>query len=300
MAITSAIFFTGQACVQENLDRCPRATRVYFAFARETAFGGVRSEETVDKIDLYAFDATGKIAGHWVDEQAVMNEDYYLEIDNLATGNYQLVAWTNLGARYVTNILPGEMQSRDEMNVSIALPADRTLNDITLPHLYFGEYRGANIEPSREDRLVILLDDNLYKLNFKVEGIVPDGDVYRFTVTDDNGSYTFANNYGEMTAFRYSSSARFNSAGLLNASMTVLRLDENRNPALTFTNETRNILLFSHDNLVELILQANAQGASIDFRATREFNVELRVNADASVTITINGWKIETDEVQMS
>jgi hypothetical protein len=301
MAIIGAIVLTGLGCVQEDFDRCPRATRVYFSFARETSFGGVRSEETIGRIDLYAFDEAGKIAGYWVDDQVAMNENYYIEIDSLAAGNYHLVAWTNLGTRYVANVQPGDRQpSREEMNISLALPADRTLRDLSLPHLYFGECRGASVGTFGEERLVVVLEDNLYKLNFEVEGIEPSDDTYQFTVTDNNGAYTFANNYGEMPAFRYASSARFNGTDPLSASMTVLRLDENRTPALTFTNETSGQVLFSHDNLVNLILQANTQGATIDFRATREFYIKLRVHADASVTITINGWELETEEVQVS
>ncbi|MDR0545228.1 MAG: FimB/Mfa2 family fimbrial subunit [Odoribacteraceae bacterium] len=288
IVITSAVVLAGHSCLRENFDRCPRASRVYFDFALEASFDDARVEDTVDRIDLYAFDKDGKVVGHWVDERVVMSKNYYMEIDSLSAGAY--VAWANLGARYIANV---PRPSRDEMSASLVLPADRALRDVDLPHLYFGESRAESFEGNR---LVIPLEDNICRLNFKVEGLAANGDAYSFTVTDNNGAYSFANDYRETPPFRHIASARFTGNSPLTATMTVLRLDRDRTPALTFTNETTGEILFSRDNLVDLILQANA---NVDFRATRRFDVLLSVRADATISISVNGWRIETDEVQI-
>jgi hypothetical protein len=90
---------------------------------------------------------------------------------------------------------------------------------------------------------------------------------------------------------------RFDDEARLGASMTVLRVDEGRTPALAFNNETTGQRLFFTANLVQLILQANA---STDFRVTREFEIVLRLHADARVSIVINGWEVQSDNVQVS
>ena len=298
IATTCMIVLIGHSCVQEDLGRCPRVTRVYFKFAQETSFNGTKTEETVNRIDVYAFDEADKLAGYWTDEQVRMSEDYYIALDNLAAGTYRLVAWTNLGEYYVSNTLRDD-QARGDYNVSLVLPEDRKLRDGILPHLQFGESLEANVDPFGENRIEILLDDNLYKLNFTIEGIEPDEDIYQFTVTDNNASYTFDNSYEETPAFEYISSACFDNSARLGTSMLVLRLDKNRQPGFAFTNETRGKEIFSCNNLVELILQANLQGAAIDFCVTHEFDITLRIYADTRVSVSINGWSIETDEVQV-
>jgi hypothetical protein len=300
VATIAVIALAGQSCVQENLDRCPPGViRVYFAFTSGEPLAATRQANAISTIDLFAFDDSSRLAGHWVDDRVVMSETYSMVLDGLEAGTYHLVAWTNLDRQHYSASFQPALP-RDSATVSLLLPADRKLRDVTLPPLHFGDYREARVARFNENRYLMALEDNLYTLNFRVEGITPGADTYRFTVTDNNGTYSFNNTCKEMPPFDYIATTRFNNAPHLTASMTVLHLDEHRTPALAFHDETTGQLLFSHDNLVALILQANLQGASIDFRLTREFDILLRVHAGTLVAVSINGWSIRSDTSQIS
>jgi hypothetical protein len=298
VVMLAMIAITGHACIKERSGECIPLTRVYFTFDEGDSHGNAG---TIRQLDLYAFDADDRFVGHWVDEQVSMSSEYYMDLDGLVPGTYCLVAWANLSRYYATDSLSdARREGRETRQVSVVLPEERQLRGVTLPHLYFGDYRDVTVARQKENRYVMRLEDNLYKFNFKVEGINPDEAAYAFVVTDNNGSYAFDNSYKEMDAFEYVSPARFDDAACLAASMTVLRVDEGRKPTLSFNNETTGQRLFFTDNLVGLILQANQQGAGIDFRVTHEFEIVLRVYADARVAVVINGWEIQSDNVQVS
>jgi hypothetical protein len=299
--ITGMIVLGGNSCVKESYDRCLQSVRLYLSLAPDASTRGIRPGTTISRIDVYAFDEADRFVGYWFDDSVVMSEDYYISLDGLAAGTYSLVAWSNIGERYRTSVTPDDpREPRGTRRITLDLPENRELRDVTLPSLYFGEYRGARVSPYKINRIDMPVDDNRYSLHFKAEGIAPDDDTYAFIVTDNNGSYSFDNDYTGMSPFKYIATARFGESPYLNASMTVLRLDQYRSPALEFINERTGDRYFSCANLVELILQANSQGAGIDFRETRDINILLRVYANAEVVVSINGWEIKVDDTQVS
>lgn len=284
------------SCTKENLDRCPTTPlRLYFTFQEEDASRG--AGEAPRRLDVYLFDTGEKFVGCWSDENATLEAGYYMELQDVPGGQYRVVAWATAGDRYVTGEFLAGASSFAEAEMSLARSAGDTLRDTPLSPLLFGQHPGAIVEVGRKSQYEITLENDVYTLNFKIEGAARNESDYRVAVMDDNTRYRFDNSFLPAPPFHYIATARFDNDNVLKTSMNVLRLANGRAPRLTLRQGPDDI--FSGD-LVALILRANEQGAGIDFGATRTFDITFRVDVDASVNISINGWDVATEEMPVS
>jgi hypothetical protein len=268
--------------------------RLYITFQDEPS---ARAVAQPLQLDVYLFDVTGTFVGRWSDSHATLQPGYYIELQGIDPGQYRVAAWATTGDQYVTSPLTPGVTTLAQTDIALARTTGDTLRDTPLAPLLFGEYPGIVVQPGRDNQYTMSLDNNVYTLNFIIEGAATSRGNYRVTVTDDNTRYRLDNAFLPAPPIHYLAAAHFAPDASLRASMNVLRLARERSPRLTL--HQAGDLLFD-DDLVALILQANVQGANIDFSVTRTVDITFRVDIDMKVTISINGWELSTEEQPIS
>ena len=143
------------------------------------------------------------------------------------------------------------------------------------------------------------LIEDTYKINVEVIGfdsINTAENTYRVEILDNNGAYTFDNDFAPCEDFNYASALTVLAEEnyKLKTSLMVLRLAESRLvPEIRLVNDKTNVELVK-ENLVELILAAKKQGATVDFDNTHEFDIrfEFDPNAPLVCNVYINGYQV--------
>jgi hypothetical protein len=291
-----------QSCIQDDLSDCTSDKRIYFDYELAVSSekdGGINPED-ITRMNLFVFDENGLFVKEYIDETPQIGPEYFMAIDGLEAGYYKFVAWGNLKEHYALSAapLPGETNYND-LRALVKSIKNGEIEEQLAP-LFFATHTGsASIEvlgmSSQFIRLDMVNDRN--KVNVTVAGLdsasVADND-YKITISDDNGAYTFDNDFAPCNRFTYTQACKVDKEhNNLTASLTVLRMDANRAPLLRLVNKQTNEVIIE-DNLVKLILEANEAGAAIDFNKTHEFDIryELAQTSSVGVIIYVNGWKL--------
>ncbi|MCD7973441.1 MAG: FimB/Mfa2 family fimbrial subunit [Candidatus Azobacteroides sp.] len=288
------------SCIRENND-CPPGNsevKVYFSYPLT---GNERNETILpaEQIDLYIFNEQGKFVKSHTDPSPVLTPGYYINII-LDPGTYTLISWVNLKECYgLSHEEITEETLLEELLVHLQTDENDTINTQIHP-LYFGNLSGQQIHINQEHVLTIPLVRNTYNIHVTTEGLEQDATHdYHLIITDRNGSYTFDNSFASDKEVHYKSACLKNDNNQPYGSLSVLRLHEDRKHAiLKLQNSTTHEILYEC-NLLETILSLRDQGITVDFSTTFDYNIHLSFQADMSVDITINDWKITEDQEEL-
>jgi hypothetical protein len=279
------------------------AKRIYFDYEQTESLQKSKSISTADitRINLFIFDANGLFVSEYIDEAPQIGPGYFMTIDDLKAGYYRFVAWGNLNEQYAFSpaLIPGET-AFDDLRVFLKSIQNNVVEEQLEP-LFFATHKGSNtieILAMTTQNIRLNLENNLYKVNVTVAGMdsasVADND-YRIDISDNNGAYTFDNDFAPCAPFTYTQTCIVDQErnNDLKASLKVLRLAANRNPMLRLVNKQTNHIIIE-DNLVGLISEINEAGAAIDFAKTHEFDIRYELDQLSSmhIIIYINGWKL--------
>lgn len=93
-SILLALFFALglSSCIDEDTEDCGSKVKVFFDYSYNMLSTNAL-EEQADKLNLYVFDASGKLVQQRVSEGQSLNNDYSEILPNLELGKYTLVAW---------------------------------------------------------------------------------------------------------------------------------------------------------------------------------------------------------------
>lgn len=303
------------SCVAEDLSDCPRQKlRVTLSFEAETQGAPTRAGGETHAVTLYAYGDNGQcqLAHDFLIEN--LNSTTTLEVD-LEPGTYDFVAWVNHKNkdfeyehfklshydRY-PQVRPTKDVSRLDLNIPVSSIID--IDNRPLPLLLHGSVSGRQLQGGDEEVKIPLVQNTNY-IYFTVEGLERTTDVYEFKVRDYNGAYTFENEFAACSPFSYVKTARFSGNTLKTEKMTVLRLAKGRTPEFSLRDRDTEKTLYpassSHEtNLIKLIENAyKDNGKTIDFDKQHVFDIKIKFNGDVNmdVTITVNGWKINEDDI---
>ncbi|GHV51991.1 hypothetical protein FACS1894181_14670 [Bacteroidia bacterium] len=293
------------SCVNDDLSKCVIEKRVFFDYtpATKAIKNGINPDDMV-RMNLFVFDRNGRYVREYVDEQPALSPKYNIDITGLEPGNYQFVAWGNLENQYALSpksLEPG-LTNREDLQVELTKLKDSKTVSEWLNPLFFAthtELKTIEILYMVPQDIHLKLIENTYKINVEVIGfdsISTAENTYRVEILDNNGIYTFDNDFAPCEDFNYASvfTVLAEENYKLKASLMVLRLAESRPvPVIRLVNNKTNVELI-RENLVELILAAKKQGATVDFDNTLEFEFrfEFNPNAPLECNVYINGFQV--------
>jgi hypothetical protein len=181
--------------------------------------------------------------------------------------------WIN--AQYPFSVTPaasGLLKNQGELAL---LQKYRDVPPNSFPPLLYGQVE-ETIVGGEDNQVVIRVLQNTNRININVNGLTPTSDSYLFAIKDNNGAYDFENNFADHPDFIYSAESRYTSAGQLSASLSVLKLAENRSPMLYIRrNSSPPDMIFPEYNLIEIIRELYP-GNDFSKGKTYDINIEFR------------------------
>ncbi len=303
LIITLAVSTALQSCIMENMDNCPTEEAHSVKLVVKTHDDDQQSRTSgtrnIENIYIYVFDEQYRYQMVWVGGAYTYGESYEATI-SLDSGAYHFVVWSNQGDTYGNTLSTyASGDHADQMIVSFNSPSNGIV-DYDLPDLHHGMLADAQVIPNTENEFTITIKPNTYRLNFTVEGLTPDNNEYRFSVTDNNSHYTHENTIVEgMDEFTYLRTAPFIN-GELTTAMNVLQLTAERSPQFTLSDNPTGEPFYS-DNLVEMIKNAyQAAGLIADFETIFDYDIVIRFgNSLLDVSVSVNGWGYSGNETEL-
>lgn len=281
------------SCIYDKEGDCDNQLKVYFAATFDGRAVGALLPQDLRHIDLFVFDDNGLYVGTWSDDYIVFSPDYYMALP-LGAGTYTFVAWCNARSCYYykTNFVKGRTTLSE---ATIALINQNGVVDTRAELLMFGNYLQARVTRTRNQSFVVPLQRVTYDINVTTEGLPASMDDFRLTISDIVSEGKFDSKVSPSSGhIQYTTICGRTPQGQLSGSLTVIKLEEDRNvPVMTLKNESTGVRLFQGD-LVRIILALRqlTPPVEVDFDRIYTYDIVLRFDADMNVTINVNGWNI--------
>jgi hypothetical protein len=300
------IVFSFSSCIKEDLENCPPETQpLRLVFSYEEAEAQAIRPDELQQATLFVFDGNDNFVTSWSLDSPVLNTSYEPDL-KLLPGNYSFVVWFNLLSPYAVIPSPGDMPAgktvKSQGKFQLEIPGTRVVNELetSLPLSLYGN-KIESVKENAENIITIPVIQNTNRINITVNGLAPTDHTYRFEITDDNGNYTFDNDFAPCDPFSYISNTRYAPASSeLAASLTVLKLAENRpHPVLKIQDQTTGEVLFPNregvdTNLIRLLQLIYPEN---DFNKTHTYNIDiLFIGTD----IVVNGWKLNQSDNELT
>ncbi len=293
------------SCIREDTSACPMDMYLLqFKFSYDGARALQEGELMV--ADIYVFDRNDRFVARQEIANPVIGNVYTADF-KLDAGNYSFAVWVNRVDPYSIAPNTGEFQAmrpaKREAEMRLNLSADRCVRSI-IPTQLYGSLVFESVLDRGDQLFTIPLVENTNIINLTVRGLARTAHVYTCTITDNNGNYYFDNTFAPCEEFQYTATASFDDSDALKSSLTVLRLAESHHPKLALRDLTAGEMVYPYhpwqtDDLIGMILKAYANGPRIDFDKTHVYDIVISFNTDMTVSVTINGWKLTQDEMEL-
>lgn len=287
------------SCTKENLSKCPNVRLRIVADIQSKA--ATIDRYNIESVTVYVFDNDYKYVTQWEGGAYIHGQTYEVPL-TLPAGTYHFVVWTNQGDVYKASHSKAQLDgsvSYADMSTGLSVPTDKTIST-DIPDLHYGILTDAEVfEFDNINRIyTVIISPNTYKVNFSVRGLIPNGNTYGFTVTDNHSRYKFDNSMVSGLGNYYHTRPVQFGGNELNTSMILLGLDAGRAMPFSFENATSAAQLYSGD-LIDMINKAYAAaGRRPDFSSTYEFDIVL-VFSQFGVEITVNGWGYQGNPTEL-
>lgn len=295
------------SCVKEDYTGCVwvQPLKLTFAYDMETDTG---FNPEVSVAHIYLFDQNGVFINSWTIENPDLSRTYDFELET-PPGTYEFITWFNQDEPYYTTPAYPEFTSgittKEEAGFHLTIPEDKHIRT-AIPHLLYGHLTGAEITTSGEHTFTIPVAQQTNTIRLTVKGLPEDENTYGFSITDNNGSYTYNCTYNSCEEFTYITNCTRTTVRStevdLTATLTVLKLDEDRSPKIRFTNQTAGEELYPGttgltDDLVKLILDNYPKG--VDFNKRSLFDITLEYDDQMNVDVNIEVWGEKKDDYEI-
>ena len=280
------------SCTKEDLSVCPPDEQLL-----SIGFENVKPsyENEVDRMDVLIFGANGILYKVLSESGISLHKDYTIQTQ-LSPGDYRLVSWSDLGCHYKTlpeTFVPGVTTFHEATMMLDS--AEGSIINSDLHTSLFGtvQISVGGVQTRSDANLVkIPLQQNSYRINLTVEGVY-DHHNYTVTIADDNGSYNFDNQFVPCQALQYTKGPLLSTGGEFATSLTTLRLERNRTPQFTITDNTVAEILLTKDLITLILAVEESAGVTVDFSTEHEFDIHIKYDQTTlTATITVNGWEV--------
>ncbi|MBQ2002572.1 MAG: FimB/Mfa2 family fimbrial subunit [Bacteroidaceae bacterium] len=246
----------------EDNDDCTLYCRIKFKYDMNMKFADAFAN-SVNHVALCVYDAeTGKLVHKQVESgEALSNQDYVMQFDELTCGTYDMIAWCGDGLREGNFQVPEQIVGASDMTTATCTMEREEGAQVTkdVKQLFHGKKRITipNKYGVYNDTIPLTKNTNTVRVILQhLSGIDVDKDQFRFEIKDDNGKMDYDNSLlpDDMLTYRpwavdagsagvdadiYGTRAQ-TSVSVAIAEFTVARLMTDKNPILSVYNTKDN------------------------------------------------------------
>lgn len=283
------LLLLGMGCIKEYpaADTLTSSLRL---FPRPGA--GVDDLSAVKWLDVFAFDSTRLLYGHWRYTAAQWSETGAVEVP-LAFGRYRIVVWGDAGEEYCFTPAFAVGKTRlDEMYLQVSYD-EEPVTSLTAAVLFGYSPFEVTIAAGRQTELNLPLKQQTHLVHVRTRGLYPDpASRYELRVDDDVDGYFF-DGQPHVDPMTYRIPCTADEDGQPYASVRLPSLAGKRaSPLFGLYNKSTGEKLFE-DELTKLLLLLRDNNVPVDFETMHEFEIVLSFDAaEATVSVFVNGWVV--------
>lgn len=293
-----------QSCIKEDLSTCNSELLLRFRYTLNDQYANLFDSD-IHRVTVYLFDSNGKYVESFSEQGDQLTNDYVMRIP-LPEGKYSVVAYggdftTYLVSELNTNTINQTLRKgvTDINDFRIELKnttgAEDFLYPVTTPDdLYAGLAVNAIAAPENQSITDVELIQDTKKIKVKITGTDAFNAPLNVYITALNGRYKFDNsidaNHG---TFKYMPINSLLQPNYMEVDLKMMRLVLGQSPMLVVKNSMTQQVLYN-ENMIDQILSSPQYVSQEDFDREDEFVFEISVENDIVVSVSINGWIINS------
>ena len=326
IALASSLLLAACSFVHEDLPPCEH--RLHFVYDYNMKFADAWPHEA-DQVSLFIFDEEG----NYLKEMNISADEARANniLLDLQPGTYRMLAWTGLTCNdYLCLATSADRTTSHIEDYSVRLTAEAQRVDRDLVPLFYGMHTVTIPDAATSDiRFPLMKDTNTFRLIVQADagnksGSIP-SDEFEFSITDDNAWLTYSNQVvakgHPLTYAPYylGDGDIHDPEGNVVLTTTCAELNTNRltygtHPRLTIRHKPTNKVWLNVD-LIEYLMLMPTEG-SLDKMLDREHPQQEYLDREdeyvivffftegaggnmINVRITINGWTVRLNNVEM-
>lgn len=295
-----------QSCIKEDMSNCNSELLLRFRYTLNDQYTDLFGSE-VHRVTVYLFDNNGKYVDYFSQQGNQLTNDYVMHIP-LPEGRYSVVVYGGDFMTYSTGELNSQTNTINEtlrkgvtyindfrMELKNTIGAESFLYPVGTPNdLYAALTTNAVAASGNENITDVELIKDTKKIKVKITGTDAYNaslDVYIMAL---NGRYKFDNsidiNHG---TFKYRPINTLLRPNYVETDLKMMRLVLEQSPMLVVQNRVTQEVLY-HENMIEQILSTQQYILQEDFDREDEFVFEISIVNDIVVSVSINGWIINS------
>lgn len=303
-----ALLLTSVSCIKENLGNCGRSMH-YLTFEYSHNAEGVDKFATqVSQIDVYAFDKNGVLVGHFTDQGVHLGLAGYRLPISLSPGDYTLVAWGGVREEYVLSDAsnqsgaPLQIQSTRDKDARLSISTLKAMGNSPADLFHGIVYHvpmGTDVTHTH-----IPLVKNTHTLHVTVRGVNHlrknhELNDLEMSCRANNGIYNFDNSISEnQKLITYIPINETSTSETVSYQIKTLRLLKGINATLSWRDQANGQTVFSKD-LMQMLLQLPHVSTNNDLDRYEDYHIDITLDMNLKMTISINGYNVVSNEVDV-
>jgi hypothetical protein len=291
-----------QGCVADDLSVC--GISMHFKYTRNVD-GIDKFSSSINRINLYVFDADGFLVEEYVEEGDSLPSDFTLFL-NLTPGVYDFVAWGNLGEDYEYPLLEKGVTRLSDVQLSLKRSDENVVTKLPGSLFHGGIFRKEIHATDLQFSQTLIMDmmKDTKEIKVTVSGLAMADPTkaseleYGCSITSRNGDYRFDNSITGDVRLQYVPQETVGAEHQLISNFVIMReLSDQSTASRLIVKRNINTLSESEEEseyLVDVdlvpVLLALAQETDLDF--IDHFDIDLFFDfTHSTITINIPGWE---------
>lgn len=295
-----------QGCIKEDLSNCKSELLLSFRYTLNDQYENLFGLE-VSKVSVYVFDSNGKYVDRFSEQGNQLTNDYVMHLP-LPEGTYSVVAYGGEFSTYSAGELDHQLNTLNETlrkgvtdinDFRAELKNVKGNEDYLYPlntpdDLYAGLATPAVSTMGCKVITPVELIKDTKKIKVKISGTNYLSGALEVYITALNGRYLFDNSIdGNHGTFKYTPIHSVQQPDRLEVDLKMMRLVLGQAPRLVIVNSATSEVIYN-ENMIDQILLTQKYSSQEDFDRKDEYVFEIVIDHNMNVSVSINGWKINS------